>query len=134
MQVTTLKVEKLTRGKVRIRFTGRGGGCPCWQNIVDDTGRLIDTLGEALDQPAAFLDGEKSLGRGARVDLPLHVYVAIRVALEQHDTARPALAAQRFLIEDADVVAPLVLTLARGYFPQEPRWLNAVREHGVSAP
>jgi hypothetical protein len=133
MALTILKVEKLTRGRVQIRFSSRGGGCPGWQSIVDDTGDLIAVLGEVTEREPAFIDGEKSLGRSARVDLPLQLYVALRVALEQHDTARPALAAQRLMIEDADVVAPLVLTLARAYFPQELRWVNAVREHGVSA-
>lgn len=132
MALTILKVEKLTRGRVQIRFSSRGGGCPCWQNIVDDTGRLIEAFGDALDRHADFVDGEKSLGRGARVDLPLRLYLAVRIALEQHDIARPALTAQRFMIEDAGVVGLLVLKIARGYLAQEPGWLKVIRDLGIN--
>lgn len=131
MAVTILKVEKLTRGNVQIRFASRGGGCPNWQTIVDDTGRLIDALCGPMQGEATFVDGEKSLGRGARVQLPRRVYLAVRIALEHHHAAKSALKTQRLMIDDAEVVAPLSLKMARGYLPQQPGWLDVVRDLDV---
>jgi hypothetical protein len=128
MHITILKVEKVTRDTVDIRFTRRGGGCPNWQGILDDSRSLMVAFGEATGNRALFLDGEKSLGRGARVRLTRHVYLAVRIALEHHHAAKPALAAQRLMIDDAEVVTPLLLKTARESLPKLRRWRRIVNE------
>lgn len=131
MHITILKVEKVTRDAVHVRFTQRGGGCPNWQGILDDSRSLMVAFGEATGNPALFLDGGKSLGRGARVRLTRHVYLAVRIALEHHHAAKPALAAQRLMIDDAEVVPPLLLEKARDALPKLRRWRRVVRDLDV---
>jgi hypothetical protein len=131
MHITILNVEKITRDAVYVHFTRRGGGCPNWQRILDDSRSLMVAFGEATGNPALFLDGEKSLGRGARVRLTRHVYLAVRIALEHHHAAKPALAAQRLMIDDAEVVTPLLLNTARESLPKLRRWRRVVRDLDV---
>lgn len=122
MNTTILKVTSVERGLVQIRFKRSGVGCAAWQTIVDAALRYISAFADAMGVPAQFLDGDRSLGRGARVELPLALYLAVRVALEQLDAAAHAIARERFVIDDKAAVAPLVVALARSYCPKDPGW------------
>ena len=122
MNATILEVKKVRHGWVRIRFTRSGGGCSSWQTIVDAALSYIAAFAESLGVEAMFLDGDKSLGRGARVELPLRLYLAVRVALEQLDAAAHAMARERFMIDDKGAVTQLLIALARGYCTQDQGW------------
>jgi len=89
---------------------------------VDATLSYISAFAEQLGVEATFLDGGKSLGRGARVELPLRLYLPVRVALEQLDAAAHAIARERFVIDDKDAVTQLLIALARGYCTQDQGW------------
>jgi hypothetical protein len=103
-------------------FTKSGGGCSAWQTIVDAVLAYIAAYAAALGVEAIFLDGDKSLGRGARFKLPLRLYLAVRIALEHQEAAAHAMARGRFEIDDGDAVKPLVISLARGYCTQDQGW------------
>ena len=119
---TILKVTKAERGFVQGYFTKSGGGCSAWQTIVDAVLAYIAAYAAVLGVEAIFLDGEKSLGRGARFKLPLRLYLAVRIALEHQEAAAHAMARGHSEIHDDDAVKPLVISLARAYCTQDQDW------------
>ena len=128
MNTTVLEVKMVRGRRLQVRFTRRGSGCSSWQTIVDQTLRYIVALAAAMGVEVTFLDGDKSLGRSARLELPLRLYLAVKVALERLDTVIHAMAHGRFVIDDHDAVAPLVTKLARAYFPHQPAWNSTLMD------
>ena len=105
MRATILKVWPIVPDRVACRFKSKRGGAKHWAFIVDAMAEILAEVGEDLceqiDLPG---DGDRTLGRGAVVEMSMRAYRCARARLLKEEHAAEAYRAGSFLIVEDESI------------------------------
>jgi len=99
---TTILIVWATRdGGVACRFRPRNGGAPNWPFIVDALPPILEAISEELREPIELPGpGDRTLGRGALIEMSTPAYRRARALLLKDEHAGESFRSGAFVIQE----------------------------------
>jgi hypothetical protein len=99
MGITILVARPVSVGLIEVSFTSKNRGAANWQSIVDDFAEASARLAPHHAGSIRRLDGDKSLGRGGRLRMPVQAFAYLLADWEQSESVARAVDYESLVVD-----------------------------------